>query len=100
MLGFECVSIQELDLVLELFPTIDKQRILLHTNFAPKTEYEYALKMGCHLTIDSLYPLEHWPELFKHQKVMVRIDPGAGRVITNMFLLAVMSLNLVLPKTM
>ena len=45
--GFECVSIQELDRVLELFPNIDKKRILFTPNFAPKAEYEYALNLGC-----------------------------------------------------
>lgn len=77
-IGFECVSIQELNLILELFPQIDKQRILFTPNFAPKMEYEYALKVGCYVTIDNLYPLEHWPELFKNREVIIRIDPGAG----------------------
>lgn len=30
------------------------------------------------MTIDSLYPLENWPELFKNREVIVRIDPGTG----------------------
>ncbi|CEG57344.1 bifunctional aspartate kinase/diaminopimelate decarboxylase [Legionella fallonii] len=77
-IGFECVSIQELDLVLDLFPTIDRKRILFTPNFAPKSEYEYALKIGCHITIDSLYPLQHWSQLFKNCEVIVRIDPGTG----------------------
>lgn len=76
--GFECVSIQELDLILELFPDISKERILFTPNFAPKFEYEYALKKGFYVTIDSLYPLENWAELFKNREVIVRIDPGAG----------------------
>ncbi|MDP3268314.1 MAG: bifunctional aspartate kinase/diaminopimelate decarboxylase [Legionella sp.] len=77
-IGFECVSIQELDLVLGLFPEIDRTRILFTPNFAPKSEYEYAFKIGCYVTIDSLYPLEHWADLFKNQEIMVRIDPGSG----------------------
>lgn len=76
--GFECVSIGELDLVLSLFPTINKDRLLFTPNFAPKFEYEYALKVGCLLTIDSLYPLTHWSALFKHREVIMRIDPGTG----------------------
>lgn len=76
--GFECVSIQELDLVLSLFPELDRERILFTPNFAPKSEYEYALNIGCYITIDSLYPLEHWPELFKNREVIMRIDPGTG----------------------
>jgi bifunctional diaminopimelate decarboxylase / aspartate kinase len=77
-IGFECVSIQELNLVLELFPNIDRKRILFTPNFAPKTEYEYAITVGCYVTIDSLYPLEYWSELFKNRDVIVRIDPGTG----------------------
>ncbi|WP_199744135.1 bifunctional aspartate kinase/diaminopimelate decarboxylase [Legionella sp. km772] len=77
-INFECVSIQELELVLELFPNISKERILFTPNFAPKLEYEYALQIGCYVTIDSLYPLEHWPELFANKEVIVRLDPGTG----------------------
>ncbi|MBA2650265.1 MAG: bifunctional aspartate kinase/diaminopimelate decarboxylase [Legionella sp.] len=77
-IGFECVSIQELELVLKLFPNLDKQRLLFTPNFAPKSEYEYALNIGCPITIDSLYPLLHWSDLFKNRKVILRIDPGTG----------------------
>ena len=77
-LGFECVSRNELERVLALFPNIDKHRILFTPNFAAKKEYEYALSLGCYVTIDSLYPLEHWPELFQHQSILLRIDPGSG----------------------
>lgn len=77
-IGFECVSIQEVALVLELFPKIDKQRILFTPNFAPKAEYEQAMALGCPITIDSLYPLEQWPDLFKNREVSLRIDPGTG----------------------
>lgn len=76
--GFECVSIQELNTILELFPDIDVKRILFTPNFAPKTEYEHALNIGCFITVDSLYPLEHWPALFKDREIIVRIDPGTG----------------------
>ncbi|HGC5758251.1 TPA: bifunctional aspartate kinase/diaminopimelate decarboxylase [Legionella pneumophila] len=77
-IGFECVSIQELELVLKLFPNIKKERILFTPNFAPKSEYEFALQTGCYVTIDSLYSLENWPDLFKDREVIVRIDPGTG----------------------
>jgi diaminopimelate decarboxylase/aspartate kinase len=77
-IGFECVSIQELQLVLKLFPNIAKERILFTPNFAPKIEYEYALQTGCYITIDSLYPLEYWPELFENREVIIRLDPGTG----------------------
>ena len=75
---FECVSTEELDHVLALFPDIDRHRLLFTPNFAPKSDYAYAMSLGCHVTIDSLYPLEHWPELFHGQAIFLRIDPGCG----------------------
>ncbi|CEK11305.1 bifunctional aspartate kinase/diaminopimelate decarboxylase [Legionella hackeliae] len=77
-IGFECVSIEELQQVLTLFPEIDRQRVLFTPNFAARTEYEFALSTGCHITIDNLYPLENWPELFKNQSILLRIDSGCG----------------------
>lgn len=77
-IGFECVSMNELEHVLQLFPEIDKTRLLFTPNFAAKSEYEYAFSLGCYVTIDSLYPLENWPELLSGQSVILRIDPGVG----------------------
>ncbi len=77
-IGFECVSIEELQHVLARFPNIDPKRLLFTPNFAPKSEYAFALSIGCHITIDSLYPLEHWPELFTTHDILLRIDPGSG----------------------
>lgn len=77
-LGFECVSINELEHIMQLFPEIDKKRLLFTPNFAPKKEYEVALKLGCYVTIDNLYPLEQWPTLFKGHPVLLRIDAGCG----------------------
>ncbi|MCH9755695.1 MAG: bifunctional aspartate kinase/diaminopimelate decarboxylase [Gammaproteobacteria bacterium] len=77
-IGFECVSIEELQHILKIFPKIEPNRILFTPNFAPKSEYEFALSIGCHITIDSLYPLDHWPELFTGHDILLRIDPGSG----------------------
>lgn len=77
-IGFECVSKNELERVLQLFPQIDPERLLFTPNFAPREEYEFALKVGCHLTVDSLYPLQQWPDLFKNRSIFLRIDPGSG----------------------
>ena len=77
-IGFECVSINELEHVLQLFPTIDKNRLLFTPNFAAKSEYESAFSLGCYVTIDSLYPLEQWPDLLSGQSVILRFDPGSG----------------------
>ncbi|NVJ61327.1 MAG: aspartate kinase, partial [Gammaproteobacteria bacterium] len=62
-LGFECVSIAEVDFVFSLFPEIQPSRILFTPNFAPRSEYERALELGVNLTLDNLYPLKQWGEL-------------------------------------
>lgn len=76
--GFECVSIQELKHVLGLFPGINPHRILFTPNFAERLEYEFALNVGCHVTIDNLYPLENWTALFVNKSILLRLDPGSG----------------------
>jgi len=77
-IGFECVSINELQHVLTLFPAIDKNQLLFTPNFAAKAEYEFALSNGFFVTVDSLYPLENWPEIFHGKSILLRIDPGVG----------------------
>jgi len=77
--GFECVSPGEIEHVLKHFPTLDTKRIIFTPNFANKHEYIYAIDKGVNLTLDNLYPLQHWPEIFQGQSVFVRIDPGHGR---------------------
>ncbi|HLR33136.1 MAG TPA: bifunctional aspartate kinase/diaminopimelate decarboxylase [Fodinibius sp.] len=76
--GFECVSIGEVHRVLELFPDIDRKEILFTPNFAPRAEYEEALELGVHLTLDNIYPLRQWPELLFGKELFLRIDPGHG----------------------
>ena len=76
---FECVSPGEVEWLEEVMPDIDLSRILFTPNFAPRDEYEWALEKGLQLTLDNLYPLEAWPELFKDRKLFIRIDPGQGR---------------------
>ena len=77
-LSFECVSIGEIKRLFHLFPELDPKRILFTPNFAHKEEYEYALERGVYLTIDSLYPLMHWGELFKQKDIFLRLDLGIG----------------------
>jgi diaminopimelate decarboxylase/aspartate kinase len=76
---FECVSPGEIGRLLELFPAIDRKRILFTPNFAPRTEYEWALGQGVWLTLDNLYILREWGELFRGREVFLRIDTGQGR---------------------
>lgn len=78
-LGFECVSPGELERVWELFPTMDPARILYTPNFAPRADYAHGFESAGYLTLDNLYPLEAWPQLFGGRQIIVRIDPGRGR---------------------
>lgn len=77
-LSFECVSVGEIKRLFELFPELDPKRILFTPNFAHKEEYEYALDKGVYLTVDSLYPLIQWGELFKQKEIFLRLDLGIG----------------------
>ncbi|QDG53251.1 bifunctional aspartate kinase/diaminopimelate decarboxylase [Persicimonas caeni] len=78
-IGFECVSPGEVERIVELFPDIDRERILFTPNFAPRDEYAFGFEQAGFLTLDNLHPLEAWPELFADKEVIVRLDPGRGR---------------------
>jgi len=77
--GFDCVSLAEIERVLEAVPGIKPDRILFTPNFAPRAEYERALALGVHVTIDNLFVLQHWLDAFKGKSVFLRIDTGIGR---------------------
>jgi len=76
---FECVSPGEVEWLEKTIPGLDSTRILFTPNFAPREEYAWAIERGLQVTLDNLFPLQAWPELFKGQKLFVRIDPGQGR---------------------
>ena len=78
-LGIECVSRGEIERVLDAMPDIARERILFTPNFAERGEYGWALEQGVHVTIDNLYVLQQWPELFRQQSLLVRVDGGVGR---------------------
>lgn len=78
-LGFECVSIGEILHVRQCMPHLPPSRIIFAPNFANRSEYEAALQLGCHVTLDNLYPLMHWPSTFAQKTVFLRIDPGYGK---------------------
>ena len=63
----------------EVIPDLDLDRILFTPNFAPRDEYAWALDKGLLVTLDNLYPLQAWPEIFADKKIFVRMDPGQGR---------------------
>ncbi len=76
---FECVSPGEVEHLRAAVSGIDKGRILFTPNFAPRDEYAWALGEGLQVTLDNLYPLKAWPELFAGSRLFIRIDPGQGR---------------------
>jgi diaminopimelate decarboxylase/aspartate kinase len=78
-INFECVSPGEIQHVLDLFPDIDRHRILFTPNFAPRAEYELALEAGVWVTLDNLHPLQEWGEIFQGQDIFLRLDTGQGR---------------------
>lgn len=77
--NFECVSPGEITRLQENFPGLASRRILFTPNFAPRHEYAWALDQGVWVTLDNLYPLRHWPELFRDREIFIRLDPGQGR---------------------
>jgi len=76
---FECVSHGEVKRVRQVFPDLAPERILFTPNFAPRAEYAWALSAGVRVTIDNLYVLTAWPELFRGHSIFVRVDTGVGR---------------------
>src|SRR5690606_27187351 len=78
-IDFECVSRGEIERVLATLPDLAHDRILYTPNFAARDEYAWAIERGVRVTLDNLYVLQSWPELFAGREVFVRIDTGAGR---------------------
>ena len=76
---FECVARGEVERALQLFPDMDPKRILYTPNFAPREEYAWALDRGVMVTVDNLYALSAWPDLFRNREIFARIDTGVGR---------------------
>jgi bifunctional diaminopimelate decarboxylase / aspartate kinase len=74
--GFECVSPGELKAVDAVVPT--SASMLFTPNFAPHQDYAWALATRATLSLDSLYPLEHWGELFRGREIALRVDLGRG----------------------
>jgi diaminopimelate decarboxylase/aspartate kinase len=75
-LGFECVSLGELQRLLGTLPQIARDRILFTPNFAPRPEYEFALALGVRVTVDNLHVLRHWGAMFSGCEIFVRLDTG------------------------
>jgi diaminopimelate decarboxylase/aspartate kinase len=78
-MGLECVSLSEVEHALASVPDLAPDAILFTPNFAGREEYEVALKLGAVVTVDGLFPLRAWPELFAGAAIALRLDPGSGR---------------------
>jgi diaminopimelate decarboxylase/aspartate kinase len=74
--GFECVSPGELKAVMAVVP--ESAPLLFTPNFAPREDYAWALTTRATLSLDSLYALEHWGELFRGREIVLRVDLGRG----------------------
>ncbi len=77
--AFDCVSQGEIERVLQCLPAIDRAQVLFTPNFAPRAEYEWAFAQGVTVTVDNLYALRHWPQIFRGRSIFVRLDTGTGR---------------------
>ncbi|WP_267873350.1 bifunctional aspartate kinase/diaminopimelate decarboxylase [Dyella amyloliquefaciens] len=74
--GFECVSPGELKAVMAVVP--ESAPLLFTPNFAPREDYEWALTTRATLSLDSIYQLEHWGEVFRGREIVLRLDLGRG----------------------
>ncbi len=78
-LMLECVSAGEIRQAFAAVPALRPAEVIFTPNFAPRTEYEFGFAQGVRVTLDNLYPLQMWPQVFKGREIFVRIDPGFGR---------------------
>jgi diaminopimelate decarboxylase/aspartate kinase len=78
-LGFECVSPGEVERVRALVPAVAPDRILFTPSYARRDEYRAALSAGVFVTLDGMYPLRAWGDVFRDRAILVRVDLGHGR---------------------
>jgi bifunctional diaminopimelate decarboxylase / aspartate kinase len=74
--AFECVSPGELKAVSAIVP--ESTPLLFTPNFAARADYVFALGTRATITLDALYPIEHWGELFRGREIVLRLDLGRG----------------------
>ena len=74
--GFECISPGELKAVMAAVP--ESAPLLFTPNFAPREDYAWALTTRATVSLDSLYPLEHWGHTFRGREIVLRLDLGRG----------------------
>ena len=79
-LTLECVSQGEIE---HAFAHVARARAragAVHAEFRAARRVRIRLSSsGVRVTLDNLYPLKAWPEVFRGREIFVRIDPGFGR---------------------
>lgn len=78
-LDLECVSVHEIEHVLDVVPGFGPERVLYTPNFAGRAEVARALTLGVHATVDNVAILDGWAELWAGREITVRVDPGTGK---------------------
>jgi diaminopimelate decarboxylase/aspartate kinase len=78
-MSLECVSQGEIEHAFAQVPGLAPERVLFTPNFAPRAEYEFGFAAGVRVTLDNLYPLSAWPQVFAGRDLIVRVDTGTGR---------------------
>ncbi len=74
--ALECVSPGELDRATAVVP--DDVPLLFTPNFASREDLKRGLASRATLTLDALYPVAHWSELFRGREIVLRVDLGRG----------------------
>ncbi|HET6566187.1 MAG TPA: bifunctional aspartate kinase/diaminopimelate decarboxylase, partial [Xanthomonadales bacterium] len=77
-LGFECVSMAEVQYVMQAVPAFRAADILYTPNFAARQEYQQARASGVTITIDNAWVLQQWPEMFSGSEIFLRLDLESG----------------------
>ncbi|MCW8873663.1 MAG: bifunctional aspartate kinase/diaminopimelate decarboxylase [Xanthomonadales bacterium] len=75
---FECVSLAEIQHVLDCVPGTAAADVLFTPNFAPRHEYAAALELGVQLTVDNSWVIHQWPDLFAGRDIFLRVDLETG----------------------
>ena len=75
--GFQCCTRGELERVVEQLGKLEG-RLLFAPHGAVRADFERAFELGAHVVVDSLTPLQTWPETFRGRSIFLRVDPGRG----------------------
>ncbi|HEY4146323.1 bifunctional aspartate kinase/diaminopimelate decarboxylase [Pinirhizobacter sp.] len=74
--ALECVSPGELAVVMASVP--ESTPVLYTPNFASRADFAAGLATRATITIDAVFPLEHYADMFTGRELMLRIDLGRG----------------------